>query len=286
MRTIIRGAAIAAAVATTVAAPVAAKDKPPVFVESAAVKDKPAVVIDPTKAYVLLRSEAAVPMYLMKLPTAADQAAYAKLRADAFVEARDKYAKKFATWQRDKDAAAKSPGLKVGEKPVEPTEANFQFTPFELMAAVGIGPVNRFAKKDGSTYLHEVTPGTYRVYGFLSAVSGAAPIGTCFCMGSISFDAKAGEITDLGVVGKAEPAKAPSGDSSYPVSIAAQPAFAPASALMAIDPRLANVKRVPARFHASGKMPNYFGLTITRMPEMPGVLRYDRDRIVDLSAGG
>jgi hypothetical protein len=33
------------------------------------------------------------------------------------------------------------------------------------------------------------------------------------------------------------------------------------------------------------ELPNYFGLSIDRFPAIDGVMRYDRDRIVDLTAG-
>ena len=105
-------------------------------------------------------------------------------------------------------------------------------------------------------------------------------------MGSVAFTARAGEIADLGVImAKADaPAKAADGDSSAPLPVSQHPYLVPAPGGVMSDPRLAGLPIVPARFHAVGKLPNYYGVTITRMPEMPGVLRYDRDRIVD--AGG
>lgn len=270
--------------AALVAMPVAAKEKPPVFVETKAVKDQPAVALDPAKGYVMLRSEAQTPMYLTKVPTAEDQATYDRTRAAALAEAREKYVKKLASWQREKEYAAKTPGTRVGDRPVEPTEANFEFTPFALMAAVGIGPVNRFAKKGASTYLQEVTPGTYRIYGFLSAQPGVAPVGECFCMGSIKFAVKPGEITDLGAVGKVQLPDRPAGDSSYPMAVMAKQAlFVPAGADMPLDPRLGGARVTRATFEPAGKMPNYFGLAVTRVPAMAGVMRYDRDRMVDLT---
>ncbi|KQN26518.1 hypothetical protein ASE86_10495 [Sphingomonas sp. Leaf33] len=283
MRALLLSAAVVAAAA---ASPVGAKDKDPVFVESAAVKDKPAVTFDPAKAYVLMRSEAQTPLYLMKVPTAEDQAAYDRMRSEALAKAQEKYRKKLANYERDLAAAkaAKTSTAALGDRPVEPTDANFQFTPFNQLAAVGIGPINRFAKAGVSTYLHEVTPGTYRVYGFLGLM-GNAMMGSCFCMGSVQFDAKPGVITDMGVVGKTEPVKAPSGDSSYPTPLSGEGLFVAAGPDMPIDPRLASQTVVRANFRPAGKLPNYFGLTITRIPEIPGVLRYDRDRIVDLTRG-
>jgi hypothetical protein len=50
-----------------------------------------------------------------------------------------------------------------------------------------------------------------------------------------------------------------------------------------VDARLAGMTVRPATFRPVGKSPNYYGLAITRMPAMPGVMRYDRDRTVDLA---
>lgn len=276
----------------TLAAPAIARDKHPVFVESRAVKDKPVVTLDPAKAYVLLRTDEAVPLYLMRVPTAEEQAVYAELRSEAFAEAREKYSKKRASYDRAVAAAAKlpkdSPRSRLPEKPVEPTEANFEFTPFGLMAAVGIGPLDRFAKAKGgaSTYLQEVTPGEYRIYGPLVFNNGAAALGTCFCMGSVKFEARAGEIVDMGVIltNGVERPKAPPGDSSMPIIVDHPNYLGPAPADMVLDPRLAKMTVRRATYRPVGKLPNYLGVALGRIPEMAGVLRYDRDRIVDLTA--
>jgi predicted membrane protein len=275
---------LSTALAMAIAMPAAAKDKPPVFVETASIPDKPVFAFNPAKAYVLLRTEVATPLLLMKVPTAEDQSVYDKLRAGALDEARRKYAKKLASYNQSVALATKASGTRVPEKPVEPTEANFEFTPFGMMASVSVGPMYRFAKsKTSSTYLQELTPGTYRVYGTLSAVPGAAAAGSCYCMGSVAFEVKAGEITDLGVIMAGEPFVRVSGDSSAPVDLSGQKLFQAAPAGMVIDPRIAGQTITAARYKPVGKLPNYFGVTITRMPEMPGIFRYDRDKIVDLT---
>jgi hypothetical protein len=279
-----------ALIALSLAVPAVAKEKAPVFVETAAVKDKPAVALDPARAYVMLRSDIAVPLYLMKVPTAADQATYDKFRADALAKAHEKYVKKQAQYDaavKEKASAPKGAALPpLPDKPLEPTEANFQFTPFPLLAGVSIGPMNRFAKADGglSTYLQELTPGEYRIYGPLATAPNGGAMGSCFCMGSVAFAAKAGEIVDLGVIAaKANLSiKRPEGDSSAPM-ILDVPFLVPAGASVAIDPRLSGAHVVPARFRPVGKLPNYFGVTIGRIQAIPGVMRYDRDRIVDLT---
>ncbi|MBX3595208.1 hypothetical protein [Sphingomonas sp.] len=271
--------------------PAFAKKEKVVFVETAVVKDAPAVALDPAKAYVMVRSDAAVPLHLMRVPSAEDQQSYDRLRGEALVEARAKYVKKLAAYERDKAAYDKTPKgqprPELPVKPVEPTEANFEFTPFGLLTGVSIGPMNRFAKSSEgekvSTYLQAMTPGTYRVYGMMSVMPNGAVYGNCFCMGSIKFEAKAGQITDLGRFGARDvPGRAP-GDSSQPAPPALE--FKPAVAGTGADPRLANYTIVPAVLRPVGKLPNYFGLAIGRFPEIPGVMRYDRDRIVDLTAG-
>lgn len=277
----------------TLAAPALAGEKHPAFVESKPVKDKPAITIDPNRGYVMLRTDQATPLYLMRVPTAEDQAVYDRLRAEALDEARGKYAKKFASYQRAKAQADSTPkGVarpSVPEKPVEPTETNFEFTPFGMMAAVDIGPSNRFAKGKGgaSTYLQELTPGEYRIYGPIQVDNGTPPLGTCFCMGSVKFAVRAGEITDMGVILTDRLAKPdrPAGDSSMPEMLDVPNYLGAAPADMLLDPRLAQAMVRRADYRPVGKLPNYLGVTVGRIPTMPGVLRYERDRIVDLTTG-
>jgi hypothetical protein len=281
---------IAAAALAAFATPALAKKERVVFVETSAVKDKPAVALDPAQAYVLVRSDVAIPLHLMRVPSAEDQATYDRLRAEALVEAHAKYVKKLASYERDQKAYDNTPKgaqkPKKPEKPVEPTEANFEFTPFGLLTGVSIGPFNRFAKgSDGdksSTYLQQLTPGRYRVYGLMSVMPNGA-MGSCFCMGSVAFDVKAGEITDLGRFTSRELPKRDGGDSAKPVPLAVE--FKPATAGTPLDPRLAKMSASPAVLRPVGKLPNYYGMTIDRFPAIDGVMRYDRDRIVDLTTG-
>lgn len=264
--------------AALVAAPAAAA-KDPKFVEAKAVADKPAVTLDPARAHILLRSPAQASLYLMKVPSNADQAAYDRLRAEELADARKDYVRKLATFERRRKEAAAAK-LRPPEKPVEPTDANFEFTPFGLLAAVPVGPLNRFGKGPGgaSTYLHAVTPGRYRVYGPIAAGGNGAMVGACYCMGSVAFDAGAGEVVDISALAQigAATMAGPAVDTPKAAPIALAP----------VDPRLAGAAVKPARFRPVGKLPNYFGLAITRLPEMPGVMRYERDRIVDLTGGG
>lgn len=267
-----------AAALIVVVAPVAAKEKV-VFVETAVVKDKPAVTLNPAKAYILIRSTDSAALHLMRIPSAEDQVKYDALKAEAFAEAREKYAKKRASYDKAKAAYDRSPkgAAKpvLPEQPVEPTEENFEFTPFGVMTGFAIGPLNRFSKGDsGSVYLQEVTPGSYRIY--------SASLMSCFCMGSVKFEAKAGEITDVGVFDIRQAASRAKGDSAQPGALVLN--YRASGDGRPGDPRLSSMKVVPAMLKPVGKLPNYGGGTVDRFPEVEGVMRYDRDRIIDLTA--
>lgn len=265
--------------AALLAAPAVAKK--PDFVKSDSIGDKPAITLDPTQGHVLLRSPNQRALMLMRVPSAEDQATYQALRDEAFADAREKYAKKLASYQADlKQNTDGGRQVAVGKKPVEPTEANFEFTPFDLLATVSIGPLYRFAKGDSgaSTYLHAVTPGRYKVYGPISAGTNGAVFGACYCMGSVSFEVKAGEVTDISALAVLPPEETP--DAIMGIVKPKDRAVAPA-----LDPRLATASVRPASFRPVGKAANYYGLAITRMPAIPGVMRYDRDRIIDLTDG-
>lgn len=280
-------ALIAAAAILATVSPVAAKKNKVVFLETAVVKDQPVVALDPAKAYILIRSDSPLPLHLMRMPSAEDQVKYDALRSEALVESREKYAKKKVAYDKAKAAYDKWPKGSakpvLPEKPIEPTEENFQYPAFGLLTGVAIGPLFRFAKGKGgekiSTYLQEVTPGSYRFYGLMTP---GLPGGTCFCLGSVAFDAKAGEVTDVGLLASREVEAPAAGDSSRPPVLGLE--FRAATADMPVDPRIASAKRSPAVFRPVGKLPNYFGAMIARLPEIPGVMRYERDRIVDLTA--
>ena len=261
-----------------------AKEKPPVFVESKIVKDTPTVTLDATKAYVLLRTSVALPVSFSRVATVEDRVGYERVKSAAFDEARRAYAKKLARYENERAQAAKTPGTKLPDAPVEPTEANFRFTPFEQMANFAVGPLNRFAKGDVSVFLQAVTPGTYRFMGQMDPLLGG---GLCYCMGSVRFEAVAGKITDLGTLA-ADPGAPPfvKGDSSAPRNSAFALSLTPASDAMTIDPRLAALPRVNAAYRAAGKMANFWGIAISRLPAIPGILAYDRDHIIDVAVNG
>lgn len=275
--------------AAAASAPAAAQDRAP-FVEARMIADKPVLSLDPAKAYIYVRADMAFQIHLMREPNAEDAARYAKLRADALAEAREKYVKKKASYERAKadydrtveayqKAKMSKARLVKPEEPVEPTEENFEFTAFGLMAGAYVGPAYRLSKKDESVYLLEITPGTYRIY--------STSFARCFCMGSVKFDVAAGVITDLGKFThdhfKEVMSQRDKGDSSAPMALS--PRYEQPQPGAAVDPRLSALKVVPVALKPAGKLPNYFGGTVDRFPAVDGVMRYDRDKIVDLTAG-
>jgi hypothetical protein len=114
-------------------------------------------------------------------------------------------------------------------------------------------------------------------------------------MGTVAFDAKAGEITDVGSVMVSatdaliyprmlEKAKQEDVEGLRSGAITMM-RLTPSSGTMPVDPRLASYKIVPATYRAAGPVPNYYGVQVDRLTAIPGVLAYDRDKIVDVASG-
>jgi hypothetical protein len=254
--------------------------------EHKAVADKPQVVLNPAKAYIAVQGDYQVNPLLMKRPNADEAAKHAANRAEELAKEHEKWTKKHASWEKEVALLSKSASATNRPKePQEPTEENFSWPRYEQVHTVYIGPQNRFAKAEGgaSTYLHEVEPGEYVFYGNVMA---ALPGGLCACLGTVAFKAEAGKVTSLGKMRlpwieslrgpKEERAKTslhlPAGTTSL--------AFAPAPFA---DPRVPADMVVAARFAPVDRMPNWFGLEVDRVMPIEGVMRYERDRVIDLT---
>lgn len=236
--------------------------------------------LDPSRGYIFISGPVRQFGMFFKQPTPADIAAYEAEWRKEFEEAREDYPKKYARWKRDYETF-KDTKVKIDPEPIEPTERNFTIGPIEIRHTASYGPQFIFSKGEGYfTYLMEVDPGGYTYYGPVYAV--VAPYGgRCMCMGSVKFEVKPGVITNLGnflslrwvdaeqsrltgAFGGPEPLNEPV-DYSVPASLAALPA-------------------VPAELRAAGKMNNFYGIGIGRMPPVPGVLEYQRDTVIDVVA--
>ncbi|HEX8624028.1 MAG TPA: hypothetical protein VF782_03005 [Allosphingosinicella sp.] len=163
--------------------------------------------------------------------------------------------------------AGEAPGTVRGDDPMSEPDHWVQVTG---------GPRLTGGGREGKTYLKAVRPGSYILYGNIGIGLNGAHIGVCFCMGSLRFEAPAGQIVDLGLIQypDASVVKRPWGVTIFPV--------APD---MVVPARLTGLPRIAAEFRAGPKMPNWFGVEIDRHDAMPGVLAYDRDIPIDVRAG-
>lgn len=241
-----------------------------------AVRDRPTVTLDPAQAYVMYSAPGQLPLMLMREPSAEDRDDWRARREVALAEAQRRYTRDFERWQRARDEyRAGDRSTRVPTRPVEPTQDNFAFPAIETEMFYQIGPQNRFSKEGRSVYLSALSPGDYRIYGQMMAAQGQATGGICMCMGSVRFSVAIGVITNVGeiIVGTQV------GPMSADININSP------QQSDAIDPRLAAFTVQPAHFSAAGKLPNYFGIFIGRVGELSGVLRYERDRVIDVATG-
>ncbi|MBO0750262.1 MAG: hypothetical protein J2O44_07535 [Porphyrobacter sp.] len=237
--------------------------------------------IDPAKGYIYFHGPARQNILLLKTPSDEQRAAFEADWKKAFDKAKSKYPGQLKSWQADAELAKKSE-IKLGPKPVEPTEQTFSIGNIESRMQVQIGPQFVYAKGDSDYgYLQEVEPGTYTIYGPIFLAANGAVAGKCFCMGTVKFEVVPGKITNLGdfmtlrwmgadeLLRARDPALA--GKPPQPVNY-----DLPASLTAKVNQR--------ADLRAAGKMNNFFGIMIDRMPAVPGVLGYQRDKVIDLKA--
>lgn len=267
------------------------------------VGDRATVTLNPEKAYLLVESEGPVTMMLIREPTQAEQEQWVADRAEELARAQRRYVSQMRRYEADlrlyrSARANRNSSVREPERPVEPTDATFQFTPIELRLTYSFGPQNRFAKASGSVmlvtgrsvYLTELPPGTYHVYGPVMMAPNGGAAGTCLCMGTVSFEMAAGQITNLGQVINPLAARA-AGFGSNPVPAQTDPdtsvtvfGIEPARAGATVDPRLSEFTIVPAQLRPGRRFANWFGLTVDRISPVPGVIGYRRDQVIDLTS--
>jgi len=231
----------------------------------------------PDRAYLLLRSgKAKTGLYaiehvLVRVPAATDLAAFRAARDEA-------YRKELPRLQKQ---------AKGG-----PVTAVDEFV-FEYK-----GSANAFATKrsdnlevgDLVTLLIEVPAGTYVLYG---TSGGSHGLVTCNCLGTVQFDAKPGVVTDMGALyadkvhGESpEPYLEDNlGKSMFNYGFIFGQALVPATAATAVPASIAALPRVAADYHAVGLFREPGAQSINRLAPIPGVLRYDRGRVIDERTG-
>lgn len=255
--------------------------------ETAIVKDRKDVSLDPDKAYILFQTPGVNIGTFFKVPTEAEREKDFALRSEALVKAREKWAKKMVRYEKMKERYDRRGDIQKPEKPIEPTETSFAWPPLELQFMVSTGPLNRFAKSDDSSlYLQAVPPGEYVYYGAVNL-----GLGVCACMGTVKFDVTRGKVVTLGfdltfldkdsnpILREDIPEGTETNDIMTRVAMVIQAADETAN-----DPRIPAGWIMPAAFEPVPFVPNWYGAEINRLWPMPGVFTYDRDTQVDLKA--
>lgn len=277
IRTIATAAALAAGASLFAAAPAVAQSADFKAIESKNLGTK--AKIDPAKGYILISAPGRSSGTFIKTPDAEELAEYKAEWDKQFAKAQKRYAGDLKNWEM-----LRQEKRTVGAKPVEPKPEAFSIGDIERRMTVSYGPMFVFDKSenDAVSYLIEVEPGTYSYYGPIVAMPNGAAFGSCYCMGSVGFAVKPGAITNLGdflslgwVSDEARRAMA---------AVMVPTERTPAPASYPVPAALANYAVEQADWRAAGKMNNFYGITIARMPPVEGVLAYDRDKVIDLKA--
>lgn len=252
------------------------------------------VSLDPAKGYIFIQSAMRSQGLFLRVPDDETRTEYQKDWDEAFAKAQKKYASAIKNWEIDAKVARETKA-KMPVKPEEPTRETFTIGPIELRDQVAYGPMFVFAKSETQfSYLTAVKPGSYIYYGPIYYAPGLAPAGLCYCMGSVRFDVKAGVITDLGNSLVALPKAAEPFDVQTQLMMKMDKerrAKGKASLIPAMDPAygvpasLNSLPAVQAELRASGKINNFYGIPVSRIAPIAGVLGYRRDTVVDLRTG-
>lgn len=251
------------------------------------------VSLDPEMGYIFLHADNRTNGMFLRVPDDSTRAEYLADWEEAFAKEEKKYPGKLKRWETDV-AMAQQTKTALPEKPLPPDRETFSIGSIELRDVVSYGPQFVFSKGDRFSYLTEVKPGTYIYYGPIFYGPGLAPAGSCYCMGTVRFEVKAGVITDLGNSLIAAPRREPPYDVNTQMMLKMEEdrvAKGKSSILPTQDvvygvpDSLKALPVVQAELHASGKINNYYGINVNRMPPIPGVLAYRRDTVIDVRTG-
>ncbi|MDQ3283665.1 MAG: hypothetical protein M3Q69_19865, partial [Acidobacteriota bacterium] len=262
------------------------------------IKAGQAVTIRADRAYLLFRTNSKEtrvftglsPVFL-RVPTAAEMEAYNAAKRTAFAKAEPELKRR-----RQELLAQKTAAERTGQKftkiiPPPPGLDTFEFAYNGTPNVYSVSLRGALEKSDdGRVLLIDATPGTYVLYGWGAGDS----LYTCLCLGSVSFSAEPGKITDLGTIFvalAAEPSPIPElkpvtglgrGVNGGHAELLAS-AVRPASDATPIPAAVAGKPIVRADYRATGKFVSPFAFGIHRLAPIPGVLGYDRrGRVLDL----
>lgn len=252
------------------------------------------------KAYLLFRIPAqqgpSIEPLLMRVPSAAEIGRFEQAKAAAFQRAlpdltRD-YERLLARRARQKESGQEP----EGPVPPAPSLDSFAFVWDEVANLQDVYFGDAFVRGESeNTYLVEVPPGEYVLYG-LSPATKLPQMVVCFCLGTVGVRAEPGRITDLGyIIGdyakmrSALPELADEtgfGPSSDPGPwILAAGTVRPVRENSSLPAALRGTRIEPAAYHAVGRFftPNAMG--INRLVPVPGILAYDGGKVIDVATG-
>ncbi len=243
------------------------------------------IVLQANRAYIFFRTPTRESYRFLREVTDAERAANDAEREVAYTRARTRAERRLADWESNRRGCDGSISPICRQpRPVVPTPETFPWTPPEADNFVSNGIRPRLIhQEDWSGWLISVEPGTYSLYGAMSE-TGNGLMGTCFCMGSVRFEARPGVITDMGEI-----VMVPEDQRGMPTAqnfrLGHYLTVAPWNAQMRTPQQFANLRVVPAELRAADRMPNYFGVMITRLAPIEGVLAYNRDEVIDVRSG-
>lgn len=249
--------------------------------------------LDPALSYIFIQAPNRIFGTFLRVPDEATRAEYQKDWEEAFEKAKKKHIGAMRSWQSQVDIAKRTKS-KVLEAPTEPTRETFRIESIDLRDQVSFGPMFVFDKSETRyTYLNAVKPGTYIYYGMMMVGPAVPAAGSCNCMGTVKFEVKPGMVTDLGNFLYAGPQPAPPYDyatiegtrRAEERKAKGKSELFPTQQVAFGLPETLTWPSARAEFHAGGKLNNYYGLPITRLAPIPGVLGYRRDKVIDLRTG-
>lgn len=160
---------------------------------------------------------------------------------------------------------------------------------------VSVGDVIYATDRDKNLFLFEAPPGRYVLAGLAYVNRHNGPIFTCLCMGTVSFAAEPGKVTNMGTLVVARddlPTAVPELAGlvrGYSIGVEPWPVVAalrPPETSLPLPAAMASLPIVAVNYYAYDKFPNVIGGSVERLAPLAGVLTYDRDRVVDLRASG
>lgn len=264
-------------------------------------EDGEAISFDPDKAYILLRhsrregGEKISPI-LLRVPGEDEMRAYFAAREAAFAEAEPELIEEREKALRDQARAIERGREYDKAVPPVPTAENFNFVWEDRVNLQNLAFGDAFYEEDKlAVWLLEAPPGEYVLYGASYGGIMRPGLHVCFCLGTIGFTAKAGEVTDMGTflsdIAKTQSdvpelvAETGFGPSTDVLLALAAGTIRPVQSGDVVPAPAQNQPVVAASYSAVGRYFHPGALGINRLAPIPGILDYDRGDVIDVQTG-